>query len=89
MFRKGVERLLRLGFLEEANDSEWGALSFALPKANTNSVIFLSDLQNLNRQLERKPYAMPKICEILLNPEGFQYATSLDLKMVYYHIHLR
>ena len=29
---------------------------------------------------------MPKICEVLLNLEGFQYATSLYLNMVYYHI---
>ena len=32
---------------------------------------------------------MPKIREILLNLEGFQYATSLDLNMGYYHIRLR
>ena len=28
---------------------------------------------------------MPKINEILLKLEGFEYATSLDLNMVYYH----
>ena len=28
---------------------------------------------------------MPKICELLLNLQGFQYVTSLDLNMVYYH----
>ena len=33
------------------------------------------------------PYA--KINEILLKSEGFQYATSLDLSMGYYHIRLR
>ena len=31
---------------------------------------------------------MPKICEILLNLEGFQYATSLDLNMGCYNIRL-
>ena len=29
---------------------------------------------------------MPKICEILLNLEGFQYVAPLVLNMVYYHI---
>ena len=29
---------------------------------------------------------MPKIREVLLNLEGFQYATSLDLNMGYYYI---
>ena len=31
---------------------------------------------------------MTKTCEMLLNLEGFQYATSLDLKTGYYHIRL-
>ena len=31
---------------------------------------------------------MPKIYEILLNLEGFQYATPLELNMGYYHISL-
>ena len=31
---------------------------------------------------------MPKIREMLLNLEGFQYATSLDLNMSYYRIRL-
>ena len=77
-----------MGVLEEENDSEWGAPSFAQPKAKRNRVRFLSDFQNLNRQLTRHPYPMPKILEIILNLEGFQYATSLDLNMGYYHIRL-
>ena len=32
---------------------------------------------------------MPKINEILLKLEGFQYATPLDLNMGYYNIQLR
>ena len=31
---------------------------------------------------------MPKINEMLLKLEGFQYATSLDLNMGYYHIRI-
>ena len=31
---------------------------------------------------------MPKINEMLLKLEGFNYAASLDLKMGYYHIRL-
>ena len=31
---------------------------------------------------------MPNINEMLLELEGFQYAISLDLNMVYYHIKL-
>ena len=84
--KKEVKRLASLGVLKEANDPEWGAPYFAQPKAKTNRVIFLSDFWNLNRQLKCKPYPRPKIREMLINLEGFQYATLLDLNMGYYHI---
>ena len=61
MFRKESKRLLRLGVIEEKNDSEWGAPSFSQPKAKANHVRLLSYFQKLNRQLKRKPYPMPKI----------------------------
>ena len=61
MFKNEVQRLVSLGVLEEANDSKWVAPYFAQPKAKTNCVRFLSDFRNLNRQLKRKPYPMPKI----------------------------
>ena len=88
MFKKEVERLVLLRILEVSNDSEWGAPSFAQPKPKSNRVHFLSDFRNLNKQLNRKPYPMTKINEMLLKLEGFQYATSLDLNMGYYHIRL-
>ena len=52
----------------------------------TKLVRFLSEFRNKNKQLKRKPYQMLKINEMLLKLEGFQYATSLYLNMVYYHI---
>ena len=88
MFRKKVNKLMSLGFLEEANDSEWGAPSFAQPKAKTNCFRFLIDFRNLNRQLNSKPYPMPKIPEIILHLEGFKYTKSLNLNMGYYHIRI-
>ena len=60
MFRKESERLFKLGVIEEANESEWGAPSFAQTREKTNQIRFLSDFQNLNRQLKCKPYFMKK-----------------------------
>ena len=34
MFKKEVKILVKLGVLEEANDSKWGAHSYAQPKPN-------------------------------------------------------
>ena len=89
MLKKEVKILVRLGFPEEANNSEWGTFYFPQRKAKTNRVRFLSDFRNLNRQLKRKPYAMAKIREMLLHLEGFQYATPLELNLGYYHIRFR
>ena len=83
MFRKEVERLVILGVPKEA-----GAPYFAQPKAKTNCVRFLSDFRNLNRYLKCNPYPILKIREILLNLQGFQYATPLHLNMGCYHIRL-
>ena len=86
MFRKESERLVKLGVLKEENDSEWGAPSFAEQIAKTSWITSLSDFRNLNRHLKRKTYPIPKIWEMLLNLEGFKYATSLELDMGYYHM---
>ena len=48
MFKNKVKIIVSLGVLEEVNDSEQGAPSFAQPKAKTNQVIFFSDFWNLN-----------------------------------------
>ena len=65
MFRKEVERLVILGVLEEANNSEWRAPSFAQTKTKPNRVIFLSEFRNLNRQSKRKTYQTSEIRDML------------------------
>ena len=66
MFRKEVEILVKVGVIEEANNSEWGAPYFDQPKLETNCVRFLSDCRKLNRQLKLNLYPIPKISEMLL-----------------------
>ena len=88
MFKTQVERLLLLGVLQIANYSEWGYPSFAQAKPKSNIVGFISDFSNINKQLKRNQYLMPKVDEMLLKLEGMQYDKSLDLNMVYYHIQL-
>ena len=82
-----VERLCKEGVLKKVNRSEWAAPTFIIPKKD-GSVRFISDFRELNKRIKRKPYPIPKIQDMLLNLEGFQYATSLDLNMGYYHIEL-
>jgi hypothetical protein len=85
--RVEVERLCKLGVLKRVNHSEWGAPTFVIPKKD-KTVRFISDFRQLNQRIKRKPYPIPNIQDVLLKLEGFQYATSLDLNMGYYHIEL-
>ena len=83
-----VDRLCEIGVLKKVNRSEWAAPTFIIPKKD-GSVRFISDFRELNKRIKRRPYPIPKIQDMLLNLEGFKYATSLDLNMGYYHIELR
>jgi hypothetical protein len=48
----------------------------------------LADLRELNKRINRKPFSIPKINDLLQKLEGFYLATLLDLNMGYYHIGL-
>ena len=85
--RLEVERLIKEGVLKKINRSEWAAPTFIIPKKD-GTVRFISDFRELNKRIKRKPFPIPKIQEMLLKLEGFQYGTSLDLNMGYYHIEL-
>ena len=82
-----VDRLCELGVLKKVNRSQWAAPTFVIPKKD-GTVRFISDFRELNKRIRRQPYPIPHIQDMLLNLEGFQYATSLDLNMGYYHIDL-
>ena len=61
--------------------------TFIIPKKDC-TVRFISDFRELNKCIKRKPYPIPHIQNMLMNMEGFQYATSLDLNMGYYYLEL-
>ena len=49
---------------------------------------FILDLRELNKQIKKYPYQFPKIQDLLLKLNGFQYTALLDINMRYYHIKL-
>ena len=85
--RNEVDRLCQLGILKKVNRSEWAAPTFIIPKKD-QTVRFISDFRELNKRIKRKPYPIPKIQDLMMKLEGFQYGTSVDLNMAYYHIEL-
>lgn len=82
-----IQRLCKIGVLRKVNDSEYQSPSTIIPKKD-NTVRFITDFRKLNEQLKRKPFPLPNIRETLLELEGFEFGTSLDLNMGYYHIEL-
>ena len=82
-----VARLVKEGVLKPINRSVWAAPTFIIPKKD-KTVRFISDFRELNKRIKRKPFPLPKIQDLMLKLEGFQFATSLDLNMGYYHIEL-
>jgi hypothetical protein len=53
-----------------------------------NTVKVASNLREINKQIVRKPFPIPKIRTVLQELEGFIYATAFDLNMCYYTIRL-
>jgi hypothetical protein len=82
---KEVERLVKLGVLERQPALEWASPSFIIPKKN-RTVCFLSNFQEVNKRLIRKPFPITKISTVLQELEGFTFATALDLNIGYYTI---
>jgi hypothetical protein len=81
-----VERLCKLGVLEQQPASEWALPSFIIPKKDKN-VCFLSNFWEVNKRFVRKPF-IPKISTVLKEFKGFSFATALDLNMGCYTIRL-
>ena len=58
------------------------------PVIHYKTVRFINNFRELNKRIKRTPFPIPKISDMLLKLEGFQWATSLDLNMGYYHVRL-
>ncbi len=84
---KEIDLLILIGVLKWQPLSKWGLPSFIIPKKD-HTVRTISDFRELNKQIVRKPYPIPKISTTLQELQGFTYATTLDLNMGYYTIRL-
>jgi hypothetical protein len=85
--KKELDRLVQVGVLKRVNRSPWGAPTFIIAKKD-GTVRFISNFRELNERVQRNPFPIPKIQDLLLRLEGFTYGIFLDLNMGYYHIEL-
>ncbi len=84
---KEINRLESIGALKRQSSSQWASPTFIIPKKDI-AVRTITDFRELNKQIVRRPYPIPKISTTLQELEGFTYATALDLNMGYYTIRL-
>ncbi len=84
---KEIDRLISIGVLKWQPSSKWALPSFIILKKD-HTVRTISDFREINKQIVRKPYPIPKISTTLQELKGFTYATTLDLNMGYYTIRL-
>ena len=82
--KKEVYDLVDIGVLVEGISTEWVSPSFFRPKKD-GKVRFVSDLRKLNACLERHPFPLPLVDEVIWKMNGFTFATCLDLNRGYYH----
>ena len=85
--KEECQELVDMKILRKRNKSEWGMPAFTISKPD-GSLRSLADSRKLNKLIKRMSYPLPKIQDILQKLEGFQWATSLDLNMGYYHLSL-
>ena len=82
-----AECLCQLEVLKKVNHSQWNAPTFIIPKKD-GTVQNISNFCELNKRIRIQPYPIRHIQVTLLNLDGFQNDTSLELNMGYYHLQL-
>jgi hypothetical protein len=84
---KEINCLVSIGVIKWQPSSKWALPSFIIPKKD-HTVHTITDFRELNKQIVRKLYPIPKISTTLQELEGFTYATTLELNMGYHTIRL-
>lgn len=88
--RKEVDRLVEIGVLAPISgetSGPWCAPSFIIPKKD-GSVRLITDFRQLNKAIERRPWPMPHIADLIQDIGRYSHVTALDLSMGYYHFEL-
>ena len=63
VFKEKLKSLVKLGVLENVQESEWSSPNFSIPKRNAGR--FTSDFRRDNTKIKRMPYHLPWISDTL------------------------
>ena len=87
VLKQELDRQCQLGILEKCQESEWGMPLLVIPKKD-GAIRTVDDFRELNKQLKRKQYPLPRIQDIFHRRKGYKYFTKLDLTLCYYNYEL-
>ena len=83
-FKNELDEMVKEKSIERCHEqSEWAAPSFIIPKQD-DTVRFINDFRELNKNLKRKPYKLPRIQDIMNKRKNYTYCTKIDLSMFYH-----
>ena len=85
--KKENPKTIQLGSIEVTSRFQMGFINLHHTKKGI-TVWIVSNFREINKQIVRKPFPIPKIITVLQELEGFTYATALDLNISYYTIRL-
>ena len=86
-FHKEIQRLVGIVVLTIVHHSQYGTPVCIIPKKG-GTMRFITDYQNINHTIVRKPYPLPRIGDTMQKLELFYFATALDRNMRYYTIYI-
>ena len=78
-----LQRQCEIGILAKCGATEWGMPLLVIPKKD-GAIRTVDDLRELNKQIVRKKYMLPKIQDIFYRRRGYRYFTKIDLTLCFY-----
>ena len=91
-FKQELDRLVKLSVVKRLcgheTQGDFAFPSFTMPKKNNDGIRFVTDFRELNEHVHRSPFLVPPTRDTLHKMEGFQFATTIDMSMGYWHTQL-
>ncbi|KAL7462750.1 hypothetical protein ACHAXS_003128, partial [Conticribra weissflogii] len=86
-FKQELDYFCQIQVLEHSEVLELASANFVTPKKD-GWVCWISDLQELNKVIQRKQFLLPIMSDILRKRKGYKLFTKLNISMQYYTFEL-
>jgi hypothetical protein len=80
-----IDMMVKLEIMKPNFNSPWGSPTLAVLKRD-DDIWIVADFRMVNLRLCRKPYPVPNISELFQRIDGYDFASTLDLRLAFHHI---